>query len=530
MTDADFYPRFEPARVLPIELRELVAQFDGQYANKSGALAANEVEANPEIRGIVIDNRVVRAGDIFAALTGAQRHGIEFAPAALAAGAAAVWTDAAGLTKLQREHPEVLARVPVIVSDDPRAQIGPIAARIMSQPADALTLVGITGSNGKTTTAFLVAAALKAHFGAVALRGTVGTLLDDEEIPSQRTTAEGPELQEFFAIMAQRNIPAAALEVSSHAIAQHRIAGAHFGVVGFTNLQRDHLDYHGDMENYFQAKLAFLQPQFTSDAVVCIDDQWGERAARESGVATQTLSTGGQQATWQVRDVTPRRTADGAVDVGAEFVLQGPEESVGVRTHLVGAFNVTNAALAIVLAHRAGVPLRVAADAVGEHPGVPGRMEHVFGRDPGPLALVDYAHAADSVEAAAAAARPLTPGRLILAVGAGGNRDEGKRFLMGQAAARGADIVVVTDDNPRFEDPAAIRSQVRRGAQTVSGVEVLESESRRAAVQLCTDLAGEGDTILFVGKGHETTQEIRGETFHFDDREELRTALARRWS
>lgn len=540
MNSADLYPRFMPQK--GVALTALAHEFGGAYAGASrdadDAIQAAEAArttapaptADPAISGVVIDNRVVRAGDLFAALTGANRHGADFVPAAVAAGAAAVWTDARGIELLRTHQPQVFAQVPVIVSDEPRELIGPMAARIMDDPAADLQLVGITGSNGKTTTAFLVSAALAAHYGTFALRGTVGTRLGGEEIASERTTAEGPELQEFFAIMRQRDIRAGVLEVSSHAIALHRVAGAHFKVVGFTNLQRDHLDFHGDMETYFQAKLAFLQPEYAARAVICVDDEWGARASRAAGVPVETLSTAGASADWQVINIEPRLTAAGEIDVGAQFTLVGPDARVNVETHLVGSFNIANAALAILLAYRAGVPLEEAARAVGAYPGVPGRMEHVFGRAPGPLAIVDYAHAPDSVLAAAQAARPLTPGRLILAVGAGGNRDEGKRFFMGEAAAQGADVVVIADDNPRFEDPATIRAEVRRGAESVPGIKVLESDSRRAAVELCAELATEADTVLFVGKGHETTQDVRGEKSHFDDREELRRALTRRWS
>jgi len=521
VTSAAPYPRYRPQVGIP--LSRLVRDFRGDYAAQTSF-------SDPQITGIVLDNRAVRRGDIFAALTGHQRHGIDFARGAVNDGAVAIWTDARGLALLREQAPQVLQQVPVVISPEPRALIGPIANQLMGAPSRDLHLVGITGSNGKTTTAFLVSAALGAHFGEVALRGTVGTWLGSEEITSERTTAEAPELQEFFALMRQRHIAAGALEVSSHALSLHRVAGSHFTVVAFTNLQRDHLDFHGDMESYFQAKLAFLQPQFADRAIVCIDDDWGVRAAREAGVPVQTLSTNGQDATWQVQNIQPRLTAAGDVDVGAKFTLAGPEIEIAVETHLVGAFNVTNAALAILLANGAGVPIKVAAQAIGSYPGVPGRMEHVFGREPGPLAIVDYAHAPDSVVAAAQAARPLTPGRLIVAVGAGGNRDEGKRFYMGEAAARAADVVVIADDNPRFEDPGAIRAEVKRGAESIPNKTVLESDSRRDAVAVCAELADERDTILFVGKGHETTQEVRGEMFHFDDREELRAALTRRWS
>lgn len=522
MTRADQYPRCRPGH--GVLLSELVDHFGASFASNRAPVSKDHAA-----HGIVIDNRHVVSGDIFAALDGEVRHGIEFAQSALEAGACAIWTDAGGKEYLSQQNPQLFDEIPVITSDDPRALVGEIAAKILGHPATDLHLVGITGSNGKTTTAFLVSAALKAHFGSFALRGTVTTILGDEEIASSRTTAEAPELQEFFALMQQSHIPAGVLEVSSHAISLHRISGSHFAAVGFTNLQRDHLDFHGDMENYFQAKLALLHPRFADVAVVNIDDEWGRRAANEAQVRVETLSLIDSDATWRVTDIEARKS-NGAVSVGSNFTLTGPDGSVPGGIAMGGQFNVANAALAIVLANRAGVPLEVAAAAIANYPGVPGRMETIWHRNPGPLAIVDYAHAPDSIEAAISATRPLTPGRLIVVIASDGGRDEGKRPFMGEVAARGADVVIVSDDNPRFEDPAKIRHEIISGTINVSNAQIVEADTRKQAVEICAEMATDQDTILLTGKGHETTQEIRGELRHHDDRGQIRELLRRKWS
>lgn len=521
MTSPDQYPRFTPPTGL--DLGELVHKFAGSGARFSSRPSASEA---PKITGVVIDNRLVRPGDIFAALSGENVHGIEFAQHAVTAGAAAVWTDPRGIEILQAGTSTVVDLVPIVQSDNPRKLIGPVAAQIMGDPSRNLKLVGVTGSNGKTTTSFLVSAALAAHYGTFALRGTVGAILGAEQISSQRTTAEAPELQEFFALMRERGIAAGVLEVSSHSVALHRIDGARFSAVGFTNLQRDHLDFHGTMEEYFQAKLALLHPDHTAGAVVNIDDEWGQRAAREARAPVETVSLRADSgADWRVGELVARPRG-----TGTDFTLLGPHGSLHAGTALGGDFNVANAALAIILSHRAGVPLETAAQAISQYDEVPGRMETIYERGRGPLAVVDYAHAPDSISAAIGAVRPRTPGRLIVVIASDGGRDEGKRPLMGAAAAEAADIVIVSDDNPRFEDPAKIRSEIIAGTVGVGSARVLEAPTRHRAVEMCAELAEPADTILLTGKGHETTQEIRGELHFHDDRGQIRELLLRKWS
>lgn len=488
---------------------------------------------DPIITGVAIDNRVVEPGDLFVALSGERHHGISFAAGAIESGACAIWTDARGARLAPTLN--IPAEIPLVVSSHTRPDVGNIAAGLMGHPSKDLSLVGITGSNGKTTTAYLTFTALEAHYGSAALRGTMGIWLGNDFFPSQRTTTEAPELQEFFALMRSRSVAAGALEVSSHALSLARVAGTRFAAVGFTNLQRDHLDFHGDMESYFLAKCQLLSIEYSRNGVVCVDDDWGKRAVREAPMTTEdprrleTLSTTGAEATWRVVSARAREV-EGVVQPGSAFTLQGPEEEVDASVQLIGDFNVTNAAMAIVLAHRAGVPLQLAADAVADCPGVPGRMERIFGRSPGPLAIVDYAHAPDSIAAAIKAVRPVTPGRLIVAIASDGGRDEGKRPFMGKVAAQGADVVVVTDDNPREEDPAKIRREIIAGAEEVGRAEIIEAATRVEAVEICAQIAGEDDTILLTGKGHETTQEIRGEMHYHDDRAQIHSELSRRWS
>ena len=479
--------------------------------------------ASVTVSGVTLASGAVRPGDLYAALPGARTHGAAYVPEALARGAVAVLTDAAGRAAVT--DPDVA----VCVVEDPRAVLGPVASRVYGRPSEQLTVLGITGTNGKTTTSYLVEAGLAAAGRPSGLIGTVQTRTrgrgtDGEpvttELPSVRTTPEAPDLHALLATMVDSGVQAVVMEVSSHALVQGRVGGVGFAAAGFTNLSRDHLDFHGDVESYFRAK-ALLFDGRAAVEVVDVDDEHGRRLVRPG---TVTVSTAGADADWSATDVT---TAPAG---GSTFTLRGPGgRSWPARLRLPGDFNVANAVLAVALLDAVGVPVETALAGVADTV-VPGRMEPV---DAGQsfVAVVDYAHTPDAVATALTALRGSTTGRLVTVLGCGGDRDAGKRPAMGAAAAAGSDVLVITDDNPRSEDPQAIRSAMRAGAEEVPAqqrAEVLEIGDRRAALAAAVDLARPGDTLLVAGKGHETGQEVGGSVLPFDDRAVLRELLAAR--
>ncbi len=485
------------------------------------------------VTGVTMASDDVAPGELFVAVPGARAHGARFAPEAVAAGAVAVLTDQEGALLL-REAAVLTpgdSEVPVLLTPDPRAVAGPVAARVYGQPADRLVVAGVTGTNGKTTTSYLVESALRSRHHRTALLGTVELRIGDTTVESPRTTVEAPVLHRLLALGLEQGVGAVSLEVSSHALALHRVEGLRVDVAGFTNLTRDHLDFHGDMAGYYRDKALLFTPERARHGVVCVDDEWAVRLAAEAMIPTDRVRTrsGDAAADWVVSDA--RIGLDG---VASTFTLTGPDGLVVEGScPLPGRVNVSNAALAVVMAFRAGVPLDAAVAAVAASPGVPGRMERVGERGAGrPLAVVDYAHTPDALELALAAVRPITPGRLILVFGSDGDRDRGKRPIMGAIAARGADVLVVTDENPRSEDPAAIRGDILDGVREVRGAglpDVQEAESRVDALRRAVALADEDDTIIVTGKGHEPTQEIAGVFYRYNDRPALRAALAERW-
>jgi UDP-N-acetylmuramoyl-L-alanyl-D-glutamate--2,6-diaminopimelate ligase len=398
---------------------------------------------------------------------------------------------------------------------------------IYGDPSLAMTLIGITGTNGKTTTTYFVDAALRRRHAKTGLLGTVEMRVGDESVPAVRTTVEAPAYQAILARMREVGVTAATAEVSSHALELGRVAGSRFAVAAFTNLQWDHLDFHPTMEDYFLAKASLFTPELSERGVVCVDDEWGVRLAREARIPVVRVATRPEagQADWTVVDA--RVATDG---VGSDFALIGPGgERVEASSPLPAHINVSNAAVAIIVALEARVPLADAVAGVAEAPGVPGRMQRVLERDARtPLAIVDYAHTPDALERALEGARSVTPGRLISVFGAGGDRDTGKRPQFGKVAAALADLIVVTDDNPRSEDPRAIRAEILAGLREarpdMDGVH--EVAPRQDAIRFALALAAPADTILLSGKGHEDYQEVAGERHHFSDPEQLLEALA----
>jgi UDP-N-acetylmuramoyl-L-alanyl-D-glutamate--2,6-diaminopimelate ligase len=478
------------------------------------------------VTGACLDSRAVRPGDLYAALPGARTHGARFAGAAAEAGAVALLTDAEGVRLAAGTG------LPALVVPDPRAVLGAVAARVHGDPGTRLRMYGVTGTNGKTTTTYLLDGALRQGGRTTGLVGTVETRVGDETLPSIRTTPEATDLQALLALMVERGVAACSMEVSSHALALHRVDGVVFDVAGFTNLSQDHLDFHPTMAEYFAAKAELFTPARARHGVVCVDDEWGRLLAgraREAGVPVTTVATLGGSAGAAAADwtVTDRRVEGG----GTGFTLAGPDGArVAARCPLPGDFNVANTAVALLVLVVDGVPAAEAAGWLAAARPVPGRMEPVRGAGLAgePLAVVDYAHSPDAITAAAEALRAGRDGPLVVVLGAGGDRDREKRPLMGAAAAAAADVVVVTDDNPRGEDPAAIRRAVLAGARPAAagtGATVLEVGDRAAAIEEGVRRAWGGGTLLVAGKGHETGQEIAGVVHPFDDRTVLARAL-----
>jgi UDP-N-acetylmuramoyl-L-alanyl-D-glutamate--2,6-diaminopimelate ligase len=496
-----------PVDVTPIALSRLAA-----------LCGATLTGADVAVTGITASSTQVRRGDLFAGVPGRVAHGARFARDASTAGAAAVLSDAAG-------RAAVPAGLPLLLVDDVRAALGPVAAEIYGRPSQQLSVVGVTGTSGKTTTTFLVRAGLQAAGRASGLIGTVATLIDDASVKIGLTTPEAPDTQALLAVMREHGAQAVAMEVSSHALAMGRADGIDFAVAAFTNLSQDHLDFHADMADYFAAKARLFDGR-ARRAVVVTDDEWGDRMAALAGPGVITVNTRGDgSATWQARDITS--TDDG----GSAFRVIGPDVDLSTSCSLPGAYNVTNALLALAILAQLAVPPEIAAPAVAVA-SVPGRMERVQAGQPF-LAVVDYSHKPAAVDGALRTLRPLTAGRLIIVLGCGGDRDVAKRPIMGEIAARGADRLIVTDDNPRSEDPAAIRRAMLDGALAVQPSErgeVLEIGDRGGAIAAAVADAAAGDTVLIAGKGHEPGQEIAGVIHPFDDREVLRRALEERGS
>lgn len=473
------------------------------------------------VTGVTLDSRAVLAGDLYAALPGARAHGADFAGQAASAGAVAVLTDPAGVERMRAAG----GTLPAVVVQHPRAVLGAVAAHVYGTEHLALRLLGVTGTNGKTTTAYLVQSALVAMGRHPGLIGTVETRIGDERLDSVRTTPEAPELHAVLAVMAERGLDTCVMEVSSHALAQRRVDGVVYDVALFTNLSQDHLDFHDDMEDYFAAKAALFTPQRARQGLVCIDDDWGRRLVGQAGIPVSTIGTAAD-ADWRI-------AVDGTDP--ASFRLTGPGVDLHLRSSLPGAFNVTNTAMAAAALVLAGEDAVEVGHAVLTDPHVPGRMEAVAAPEgaPAPRALVDYAHTPEAIRAALEALRPTTAGRLVVVTGAGGDRDRDKRHAMGAAAAQVADVVVVTDDNPRSEDPAAIRGAVLEGVESVrstgrADVLVLVVGDRRKAIRAAVDVAwadGPDATVAVVGKGHEKGQDVGGVVHPFDDRAELAEAL-----
>jgi len=508
-----------PVRPARTALDDLCAWLDARPGHPLREVRG--VVGGVEVTGISLGSARVVPGDLYAALPGSRAHGASYAVAAVGAGAVAVLTDPAGaeLCSDAGLDPDL----PVLVVDRPRQLLGDLAARLHDHPAGSMTLMAVTGTQGKTTTTRLLEAGLEQAGVRAAVIGTVGTRVAGTELRTSLTTPEAPDLHALFALMREQQVTACSMEVSSHALVMGRVDGVVFDAAAFLNLGRDHLDFHKDVEDYFAAKASLFTPARTRRGLTNVDDAFGRRLLDEATVPMRTFSAAGAEADWRAVDVDLQPD-------GSSFTVLGPDGlRLDAAVQLTGSFNVTNALCAIALAAEAGLDARTVANGIARSGGVPGRLERIeAGQDF--LAVVDYAHKPDAVVAALEALRPLTRGRLILVLGAGGDRDTGKRPEMGAIGARLADLLVVTDDNPRSEDPAAIRAAILEGARAESPrrAEVVEVGERRTAIRHAIGLARSGDTVLVAGKGHETGQEVAGVVHPFDDRDEVRAALGAR--
>jgi len=485
-----------PASVAPVSLSTVETLL---------GLPSSSDSADLTVSGVTHASDQVRPGDIYAALPGSRRHGAEFARAAMDGGAVAILSD--------RPIPGVEK---VLVVDNPREVLGPVADLVYGHPSKRMTVLGITGTAGKTSTAYLIEAGLRAAGQITGLLGTVETRLGDLSVSSVRTTPEATDLHALLAVAVERGVTAVVMEVSSHALAMGRVGGVAFDVAAWTNFGTDHLDFHADSADYFAAKAKLFDGRALVE-VINFDDP-SLRTMIRPGTVTYSAA-GAADATWYSSNIQE----DG---FGQLFDAHGPMGSFPARVSLPGQHNVSNALLALAMLTSTGIRPEVAAAGVAACPGVPGRLELVSSEG-SIVGVVDYAHKTDAIVAALAALRELAVtrgGRVISVIGAGGDRDKGKRPHMGAAAADGSDLVIVTDDNPRTEDPAAIRAAVVEGAAS-SGMEVVEVAGRREAIAEAVRRARPGDIIAVLGKGHETGQEVGGEILPFDDRVELAAAL-----
>jgi UDP-N-acetylmuramoyl-L-alanyl-D-glutamate--2,6-diaminopimelate ligase len=528
------YPQgvIRPARPVPRPLSGL-AELLGVGRLKSAA--ADGVGSEPgRLTGVTLDSRAVRPGDLYAALPGERTHGAAYAEQAVAAGAVAILTDPDGRDRAAR------AGVPVFVVSNPRDRLGDVSCWIYGDPSTRMTMVGVTGTSGKTTSSYLIEAGLRAAGHTAALIGGVEIRIGAERVASALTTPEAPDLQALLAVAAERGVTAAAMEVSSHSLALGRVAGTRYDVALFTNLSQDHLDFHAGFEDYFRAKAKLFTPAYSAVGVVNVADRYGRRLVTEASVPIVTFcadpaSGAYPQAEWQAADI--RCGSDGSA-----FRVLGPggvEADASVT--LPGAFNVANALGAIVALVEAGVDLADAVLGVASCPGVPGRLQRVLPPPGGvaprahrssgsPDAFVDYSHKPGAVEAVLTALGPVTSGELIVVLGCGGDRDRGKRPLMGAAAARLADVAIFTSDNPRTEDPLAILAEMLQGVLGIPQGErarIIIEPDRAAAIDLAVSLTGKGDVVLVAGKGHETGQYVGGIVLPFNDVEVTADAIAR---
>jgi UDP-N-acetylmuramoyl-L-alanyl-D-glutamate--2,6-diaminopimelate ligase len=494
----------------------------GDLAREIGGarlVAGPEGAADRVVSGVRQDSRAIAPGDLFVARRGRTVDGARFVADAVARGAVAVLAE-----------PGVVAGapgVPVLEVDDAAVALAIAAASVYGHPTFGLDVVGITGTNGKTTTSQLVRAVIDACGGRAGVVGTLGYTFEGLSLPASHTSPEADDLARIAKAMRDRGATHLVMEVSSIALAAKRVEAVRFRVAAFTNLTQDHLDWHGTMEAYAEAKARLFTDLSPGAAAVQVDGAFGRALAARVAPGTKLLRVSRRVgAPIDEADVAPLSIEHGTS--GIHMRVRTPAGQAAISSPLLGAHNAENLLSALSIAHLLDLDLERAAAALSADVVVPGRLERCDAPERGDdvVVLVDYAHTPDALTRALASVRPLTSGRVLCVFGCGGDRDAGKRPLMGAAVAQGADVAIVTNDNPRSEDPRAIAAQVQEGLGGARDV-VVELD-RRAAIALAIDRAAPGDVVLVAGKGHETYQIVGGATAHFDDREEARAALAAR--
>lgn len=477
-----------------MKLMQLVAALAGARVDPSAG--------DPEIARVSHDSRSVLPGDLFIAIRGAKANGLAHTAEAIALGASAVLSD--------RAAPEGVA-LPWVTFENPRLALGLLAAHLAGDPSEKLVLVGVTGTNGKTTTATLLEALLERRHGRAGFLGTVGYRTGTSSKPAERTTPDATLLQALLAELVAEGVPAAAMEVSSHALTLERAAGCRFDLTVFTNLTRDHLDFHRDFESYYEAKKKlFSLRKKGAWALLNADDPAGGRFAEEIAAPVATYSALGAPADFRAEAITCDLS-------GTAFDLLKESSRWRLTSPLLGRFNVENLLAAASGAFLLGMDPPAIAAAIASVWNVPGRMERVEAGQPYTI-LVDYAHTEDALRRLLSTVRDLTDKKIVLVFGCGGERDTGKRFPMGEVAGRLADIPIATSDNPRSEDPDAILSQIEEGIVSSGATKYLKLPDRREAIRAAIELANPGTVVVIAGKGHETTQTIGGREIPFDDR------------
>jgi UDP-N-acetylmuramoyl-L-alanyl-D-glutamate--2,6-diaminopimelate ligase len=467
-----------------------------------------EFESEIKITGVTNKDSEVIAGDLFVAMPGANAHGASFAESAIQRGAIAVLTDSQGAS--------MVTGAPVIIVEDVRSAGAVIASSLYKDPTRDLHSIGITGTNGKTTVTTLLYQIFQAAGHQSGLIGTVDTRIGSEILSSSRTTPEAADLQALSAVMRERHTRHLVMEVSSHAITLKRIKGSYFRYVGFTNLSQDHLDFHGDMQSYFDAKAKLFTSEYAQCGYINIDSEYGKRLSEQCEIPVVTIARTDKSATWHYSEMKSSLTGTKVGIRGAEGIL------IESTTKLFGAYNLDNLLMAVAIAHASGIGQADLAAIIPTLIGAPGRLEPVFINQDF-TALVDYAHSPDAVKNVLAAAREFTSGRVIAVLGCGGDRDKSKRPLMGSALLQGSDIAIFTSDNPRSEDPSSILKDMTSGVALEASSQIIVD--RDQAIEYAVSQAKAGDTVLILGKGHESGQEINGAITPFDDRIQLARAI-----
>lgn len=458
------------------------------------------------VSGVSLDSTAVGEGEIFAALPGRSVHGASFVEQAIRRGASAILTDPAGTQLIAKC--EISPHIPVLEVNDPRASLGEVCKFVYGDPTVGMILIGVTGTNGKSTTTSMIYQGARAAGVSAGLVGTLATVINDEEVASIRTTPEAPDLFRTLAKMKATGVKLVVMEVSSIALSEHRVNGLKFDCVAFTNLSHDHLDYHDSMPNYFAAKAQLFTPKYAEFAIICTDSSWGLDLSKQVAIRNETLGSVGSP-NWKIsRYEEPSLTTS--------WILSGPRGEINFNSlAMPGKINALNAALAVAVLDHVGIHGSNVVESIC-NASVPGRGELV-GKTGDVSIFVDYAHSPESINEFLTGVKSEFSGRIITVLGAGGDRDSSKRASMGSVSADLSDIVVITDDNPRSEDPAKIRRQIMEGMGEAPLSQVIEIGDRRAAIARALELARGQDVVAILGKGHERGQEIMGHTIAFSD-------------